>query len=273
MTWIDTHCHLETFARAGELPNVLERARRAGVGQVITIGTNPEDWPLNATLAAEHRGRIAYTLGLHPCDLGEDEAAWHAAVAALPAYFQRPPSEGPRPVALGEIGLDRFHLPADPAAAAAQFARQEAAFSAQIALARELDCPVVVHSRQAFGECVRVLDAGGVNWRRVVFHCFADGPEEIRALAERGGRASFTGIITYKNAATVRAALVAQGVEKLLLETDAPYLAPMPHRGKPNEPAYLVETARVAAGLLGVDEAVLAARTSATAREFFGLPS
>jgi TatD DNase family protein len=185
------------------------------------------------------------------------------------------PSSLPRPIALGEIGLDRFHLPKDSTLAAVVFARQEAAFRAQLDLARDLACPIVIHSRNAFPDCLRVLDeyarASALDLARVVFHCFSDGPDEVRALNQRGSRASFTGIITYKNADPVRAALLAQGPDRLMLETDAPYLAPIPHRGQPNEPAYLAHTAQAAAQLLNLPLEQLAARTTANAREFFSL--
>jgi TatD DNase family protein len=267
---IDTHCHLADFSRRGDVPGALDRAAAAGVARVITIGTGPDDWGLYAGLAAAHPGRVDYTIGLHPCDIADDDS-WRGQVAQIPHYYRRATPAGPPPVALGEIGLDHFHLPKEPAAAATAFARQEAAFRAQLALARELACPIVIHSRDAFADCVRVIDESGVDWRRVVFHCFNHGPDELRTLRERGGRASFTGIITYKNAAPVRAALIAQGADVLMIETDAPYLAPIPHRGQPNEPAFLAHTAREAARLLNLPLEELAARTTAHAREFFGL--
>jgi TatD DNase family protein len=265
---IDTHCHLAEFARRGDLPAVLDRANTAGVTRVITIGTSPEDWSLYADLAGAHPGRVDYTVGLHPCDI-EESIAWETQVAQLPAYFQR--TTGPRPVALGEIGLDRFHLPKDAAKAAAIFAKQENAFRAQLALARELACPVVIHSRDAFPDCLRVIDESGVDWKKIVFHCFTYGPDEVRLLNARGGRASFTGIITYKNAQPVRDALAAQGLDVLMLETDAPYLAPVPHRGQPNEPAYTAHTAATATEILKVSLTELSSRTTATAREFYRL--
>jgi TatD DNase family protein len=267
---IDTHCHLADFARRGDMPGVLDRAGAADIARVITIGTGPDDWDIYANLAATHPGRVDYTVGLHPCDIAEDDS-WREQVAQLPHYFHRAATAGPPPVALGEIGLDRFHLPKEPAAAATTFARQEAAFRAQLALARELACPIVIHSRDAFADCVRVIDESGVDWRRIVFHCFTYGPAELNILRARGGRASFTGIITYKNAAPVRAALAAQGLDVLMVETDAPYLAPIPHRGQANEPAYVAHTALEAARILNIPLAELAARTTANAQEFFGL--
>jgi len=262
MTLVDTHTHLDDAARGGTLPDLLDRAAAAGVEWMVAIGTGLDDWDLYRDLAAAHPTRIRRTAGLHPCTVDE---SWEAAVAAIEPHW----SGTDRPVALGECGLDRFHLPKDPAAAARVFSLQEAAFAAQLAIARRLGCPLVIHSRQAFAECVAMIDASGVDWGRVVFHCFSEGEAEMRVLIERGGRASFTGILTYKNAEPVRAAAKAQGLGRLMIETDAPYLAPAPHRGKTNEPAYLRHTAEYAADLLGVSLDELAARTTATAREFY----
>lgn len=264
MGLIDTHTHLETFARQGVLPAALERARQAGVEAMVTIGTGMDDWALYRELAGVHRGFVHYTAGLHPCAVEKD---WEAQFARLPEFWEN----ALRPVALGECGLDRFHLPKDPAAAAETLARQKAAFAAQLGLARTLACPVVVHSRGAFGECVEMIDASGVDWGRVVFHCFAEGPHEMAELSRRGGVGSFTGIITYKSAENVRQAAQAQGLERLMIETDAPYLTPVPHRGKPNEPAFVRHTAEYCAQLFGVDFDQLTAVTTRNAKTFFGL--
>jgi len=265
MDLIDTHTHLDGFARRGELLAVLDRARAAGVAAMVAIGTEPGDWALYRDLARDHAGVVRYTVGLHPCSVGEE---WAAALAQAEGFFT---GAAFRPVAWGEVGLDRFHLPKDPAAAEPLLAAQRAAFTAGLQLARRLAVPVVVHSRGAFRECVELIDASGVDWRRVVFHCFSEGPAEMDALLERGGRGSFTGIITYKNAEPVRAAARRQGLARLMIETDAPYLAPMPHRGEPNEPAYVRHTAEFCAGLFGVGLGELAAVTTANARAFYGL--
>ncbi|HTQ30487.1 MAG TPA: TatD family hydrolase [Opitutaceae bacterium] len=262
---IDTHTHLDSFARRGELPAALARARAAGVDAMIAIGTEPEDWVLYRDLAREHAGVVYFTTGLHPCSVGED---WPQAVAQLEAFWT---GGGPKPVGLGECGLDRFHLPKDAAAAEKIFGWQRAAFAAQLALAKKLGGPLVIHSRGAFRECVEMIDAGGADWSRVVFHCYAEGEAEMAELTRRGGRGSFTGILTYKNAGTVRAAARAQGLDRLMLETDAPYLTPMPHRGKPNEPAFLRHTAEFAAELFGLTFDRLAAVTTANAKAFFGI--
>ena len=152
------------------------------------------------------------------------------------------------------------------------FGWQRAAFAAQLVLAKRLDCPLVVHSRGAFRECVEMIDASGVDWARVVFHCFTEGEAEIAELNRRGGCGSFTGILTYKKADSIRAAAKAQGLKRFMIETDAPYLTPVPHRGKPNEPGFLRHTAEFAAAeVFGVPFEELAAISTANARKFFGL--
>jgi len=262
---IDTHTHLASFAARGELVAVLDRAATAGVEAMITVGTSREDWSLYRALAREHPGQLYYTVGLHPCSVADD---WEEQLSAQPAFW----AGAHPPVALGEIGLDRFHLPKDPATAERVWARQEAAFAAGLAQAKVLGCPVVVHSRGAFQDCVDRIDGSGVDWTQVVFHCFSEGPEAMAALQARGARGSFTGILTYKSAEEVRAAARAQGLAACLLETDAPYLAPAPHRGKPNEPAYLRHTAEYAAReVFDVSLDALAAASTAEARRFFAL--
>ncbi|HLP01967.1 MAG TPA: TatD family hydrolase [Opitutaceae bacterium] len=265
---IDTHAHLDRFHRRGELDAVLERARVAGVGRIVTIGTEPEDWRLYRELVPQLGGGVVFTAGLHPCSVDEN---WETALAELPRHFETG-NGGAVAVGLGECGLDRFHLPKnDPAAAERIFAWQLAAFRAQLQLAKTLRGPLVVHSRGAFAETITEIDAAGIEWARVVFHCFSEGEAEMRLLHARGGRGSFTGIITYKNADNVRAALRAQGLASLMVETDSPYLPPEPHRGKGNEPAFVALTAAKAAELLDVPLVELAARTTANACAFFGL--
>jgi TatD DNase family protein len=261
---IDTHTHLDSFARRGELPAVLTRARTAGLDALITIGTDTDDWALYRDLTRDHAGIVHYTAGLHPCSVGAD---WAGRVGQLEAFW----AGTPRPVALGEIGLDRFHLPKDAAEAEKTFAWQRAAFAGQLTLAKQLGCPVVIHSRNAFHECMELIDAAGFDWGRVVFHCFTEGPKEMAELVRRGGYGSFTGVITYKSAEAVRAAALAQGLDRLMIETDAPYLTPMPHRGKPNEPAYLRHTAEFSAGVFGVSLERLTEITTANAKRFFSV--
>ncbi len=277
MGLIDTHTHLESFVRHGTLEGALARARDAAVDAMITIGTSPDDWALYRDLAAQHLGFVRYSVGLHPCSV---DAGWESAVAQIENFWSAAPaSREPAavsggavvtPQALGECGLDRFHLPKDAAEAEKIFAWQRAAFEAQLAIAKRLGCPVVVHSRGAFAECVAMIDASGVDWTRVVFHCFTEGETEMAELVRRGGFGSFTGILTYKTAAAIRAAAKAQGLARFMLETDAPYLTPMPHRGKPNEPAFVRHTAEFAAReVFGVSLDELTATSTANARAFF----
>ncbi len=282
MGLIDTHTHLDSFASRGELPATLQRAGEAGLEAMVVIGTDTDDWTFNRDLAREYPGQVHYTVGLHPCNVGSD---WAERVAQLEAFWGRAsrpdepsapaahPEDSPylNPVALGETGLDRFHLPKEPAEAEKVIGWQKAAFIEQLALAKRLGCPLVVHSRNAFAECVALIDAAGVDWSKVVFHCFTEGPVEMTELTKRGGYGSFTGVVTYKNAEPVRAAALAQGLDRLMIETDAPYLTPMPHRGKPNEPAFLRHTAEYCAGLFGVSYERLAEITTANAKRFFGL--
>lgn len=265
MTLIDTHTHLDGFARRGELPAVLARAREAGVTEMISIGTESDDWALIRDLAVAHPGVVHFSVGLHPCCVREN---WADEVAQIEAFW----SGAKKPVALGECGLDRFHLPKDDAAKAEQvFAWQRAAFAVQLEIAKRLGCPLVVHSRGAFAESVAMIDASGVDWKRVVFHCFSEGPAEMSELVKRGAYGSITGVLTYKNAENVREAAKVQGLARLMVETDAPYLTPVPHRGKPNEPALMRHTAEYAAAMFGVGLDELAGWSTKTARGFFGI--
>lgn len=241
-------------------------AREAGVDRLITIGTDEDDWGLYEYLAAQHPRVIDYTVGLHPCNVDEN---WESQIEQLIPMFS---SDQSRPVGLGEIGLDYFHLPKKDSEKAWELMQlQQAAFRAQLDILNELDCPAVIHSRGAFNECIQELDAASVNWNRVVFHCFVEDAEAIRVLNSRGGRGSFTGIITFKNADSIREAVLAQGTECLMVETDAPFLAPEPFRGKPCLPAYTALTARYCANLLGLEENELAQITRKNTETFFEL--
>jgi len=261
---IDSHCHLESFYRKGCLEEVLQYAKEAGVGQMITIGTSKRDWDLYRLLTTRYKEQVAYTAGLHPTDIDEN---WEEQLDLLASFFK----DEPVPLGIGEVGLDHFHLPKSESEAEEVKSRQVVVFKLQLKLASQLNCPVVVHSRNSFQECVDVIDESGIDWSKIVFHCFADGPDEIQLLNERGGRGSFTGIITYKNAEKVRNAALAQGLDTLMVETDAPYLAPMPMRGKRNEPAFVQYTADFCADLFQVDREALASQTTANVSEFFNL--
>jgi TatD DNase family protein len=263
---IDSHCHLDRYYQKGELESVLQQARDVGVDRMITVGTAADDWPIYAQLRRDYPGVIDYTVGLHPCSVDE---TWEEQVEQLRPYFVL---EQARPVALGEIGLDYFHLPKkDEEKAAELMDLQLSALRCQLEIVKEFDCPVVIHSRGAFDDCIHELDAAAIDWEKVVFHCFVENAEAMQTLMQRGGRGSFTGIITFKNASDVREAALAQGLDKLMVETDAPYLSPEPHRGKPCFPAYTAFTARYCAGLLEISEDELAGVTRKNTEAFFGL--
>ncbi len=263
---IDSHCHLDRFYRNGELQSIIGQAEEAGVDRMITVGTSDEDWSLYSQLHQEHCGKIDYTVGLHPCSVDED---WEKQVGQLRPYFEK---ASHRPVALGEIGLDYFHLPKKDLEKAERLKTwQTLALRFQLKLVREFDCPVVIHSRGAFDDCIQELDAAEINWSKVVFHCFVENAEAMATLNERGGRGSFTGIITFKNADDVRAAALSQGLARFMVETDAPYLAPVPHRGKPCYPAYTAFTAKYCAELFGISETELARQSRSNTEAFFGL--
>lgn len=262
---IDCHCHLDTFVKNGEIEDVLSRALEAGVSRLVVAGTEPEDWEIYRELAARYPKQIVYTAGIHPTEVAED---YEAQLEALARFLK---SASPYPVAIGEIGLDNYWLPKDAQEASSVKDRQRKAFARQLEIAKELGLPIVVHARDAFRETVEQIDASGVDWTCVDFHCFAEDESEVRELNRRGGRASFTGTLTYKNAENVRRAALAQGVERLMLETDCPYLAPIPLRGKRNEPAYMRKTAEFAAELFGLAADDLIERADANTRAFFGI--
>lgn len=264
MELIDSHCHLLGFQQKGELQAVLERAENEGVTEFITVGTSLKDWVPYREMSAAHPGKIHYTVGLHPCYV---EADWQESTAQLSTFFIPPHM----PVALGEIGLDYYHLPKDPVEAGENMIHQEHAFRQQLLLASELECPIIIHSRNAFEDTVRFLDESPADWSKIVFHCFSYGPDEIKEIQKRGGRASFTGIVTYKNAPEIREALRIQGLSTLMLETDCPYLTPEPHRGKANEPAYLKYIAKHSAENLAISEETLAQQSAHNTRAFFQL--
>ena len=234
MSWFDTHCHLQSFLKNHELESVLEHAQERGVEKMVTVGTSPEDWTDYQQLAQSYPNQIYYSAGLHPGYVDEN---WSENVKGLENFWKGMT----KPVALGEIGLDYFRLPKNKSDAEKMIFWQKEAFRFQLKIARQFACPIIIHSRSAFDDCVQEIDEVGVDWEKVVFHCFTEGIKEISMLMERGGRASFTGILTFPKNKELLKAVQHQGFNKLMLETDSPYLAPVPYRGKKNQPAYLPE--------------------------------
>jgi TatD DNase family protein len=249
--WIDSHCHLQSLADVG---GAIERARAAGVERIVCVGTDLESSRQAVELAERHADVVA-TVGLHPHDATALDAQWPdlEALAAHDAV-----------VAVGETGLDfhYLHSPED---------QQEAAFRAQIELATRLDRALVVHTREAWDDTFRVLADEGVP-ARTVLHCFTGGPDEARRALEAGAHVSFSGIVTFKTAGDVRAAAALVPDDRLLVETDAPYLAPVPHRGRANEPAWVVAVGEAVAGARGRPPAEVAAATRAATARIFRIP-
>jgi TatD DNase family protein len=243
---IDTHAHLDALEDAD---GAVDRARAAGVTRIVSVGTDPESWRRTLALANRHEGVYA-ALGLHPHEAGSEEA-----VEAL-----REALADPRAVAVGETGLDyyRDHAPRDA---------QRRVFEAQLAIAAELGKPAIIHTRAADDDTVSVL---GSFQGTTVMHCFSSAPLLEPAL-EHGWYVSFAGNVTYKNAYDLRAAARAIPTERVLAETDSPYLAPQPKRGKPNEPAYVLHTVAALAEARGEDADELAAQIDANASECFRL--
>jgi TatD DNase family protein len=256
---IDTHAHLDDPQFAGDLPAVLDRARGAGVANVVTIATTAASSAASLALAARHPGLFASS-GIHPNHAAEAAATAWDEVVLLAAE--------PRVVAVGETGLDR-HWHDTP------FPIQEDYFARHLELGRRLGKPVVIHCREAGPDVGRVLRAdferhGPI---RGVMHSFTGDTALAEACLAMGLYVSFAGMLTYKNAQDLRAVAAKLPLDRLLVETDSPYLAPVPVRGRRNEPAFVAHTAACLAGLHGLTPEDLAGRTTANARTLFGLPA
>jgi TatD DNase family protein len=255
---IDTHAHLDSEAFDADRAAVLERTRAAGVAQVVAVGITVASSRRCVGLAAEAPAVFA-TVGIHP-----NEAA-----AAAPGDWDAvlDLARQPRVHGVGETGLDR-HWDSTP------FALQEEYFARHLALGRERGLAVVIHCREAEADVVRMLreahDRHGPV--RGVMHSFTGGRETAEACLAMGLHLSFAGMLTYKNAGDLRVVAATVPLERLLVETDCPYLSPVPLRGKRNEPANVVHTAACLAGVLGVAVEALAEATTRNARRLFGLP-
>ena len=250
LVWIDSHCHVES---AGGVDVVRRAAADAGVSRVVDVGTALGTSRVACENARSAPGLISATVGLHPHDASRIDDEWDALVELASA---------PEVVAIGETGFD-FHYNHSPRDA------QEDAFRRHIRLAGERDLALVIHTRNAWEDTLRVLRDEGVP-RRTVFHCFSGGPAEAERVLELGAFCSFSGVVSFKNAADVRDAAALVPADRMLVETDAPYLAPVPMRGKPNEPAYLPHVGAALAQARGEAVAVVARATAATAAAVFG---
>jgi TatD DNase family protein len=253
---IDSHCHLDADNFANDLPTVLQRARAAGVERMICVGSGRDVGSARSSVALAARESDVYaTVGVHPHDVAHmTEPDW----VALADLALRP-----RVVGVGETGLD-YHYDHSPREA------QRAAFRRFVLLARQVRRPVISHVRDAHADAAAILrderaaDVGGV------IHCFTGNVNDARAYLELGHYLSFSGILTFKNADDIRAAARFAPLDRLLVETDAPYLAPIPYRGQRNEPAYVARTLEALALLRGIPlEEADRVTTENTKRLFF----
>jgi TatD DNase family protein len=256
---IDTHTHLDYSDYDPDRSEVIARAVDAGVTEMISIGTRIES-STRAVELAENFPNIWATVGIHPCDV---DNAPEDAVDQL-----RKLAQSRRVVAIGEIGLDYHHLPEGPAAIEANKKRQADLFRQQLALTAELGLNAVIHQRDSWDDTLAILKefTGKV---RGVFHCFGGTLEQAKEVIALGHLVSFTGIVTFKNARQVQATAQDMPFDQFMVETDCPYLAPTPDRGKRCEPAHTRRVAEQIAQLRMVRVEELAARTTQTAREFF----
>ena len=277
---VDTHCHLDFPEFAHDLHDVIGRATAAGVDKIITVGTSLDSSRTAVQLATRYPNVFA-TVGLHPTSVTDGSLDLIDELRELARH--------PKVVAIGETGLDFFRLPevnkrnviesafgsitADGIETELRRdslkAAQAAAFEQQLELAIELQKPVVIHQRDSWNETLAIIKQYSA---RAVFHCFTGGVPELNEVLSLGHLVSFTGIVTFKNAAHVREAAKAAPRDRLMVETDAPYLAPVPYRSKRCEPAYVRLTAEAIAKERNVLFTDFAKVVTENAKRFFGLP-
>ena len=244
---VDSHCHLDFPDFAEEIDAVVARARSAGIGRMVTISTRVKQHAAVSAIAARFP-TVFCSVGTHPHHAHEELDVSTADLVAL--------ARAPKVVAIGEAGLD-YHYDTGPRAA------QEQGFRNHIAAARETGLPLVIHSRDADDDMAAILEAEmGKGAFPAVLHCFTGGPDLAQRAVALGIYVSFTGILTFKKSDALRAIAAALPAERILVETDAPYLAPGPYRGKRNEPSYVVETARTLAEVRGVSAQDIAQQTT-----------
>ena len=257
--WTDTHCHLDPDTYGGDdgVDEVVARARAAGVSRMVTIGSGYGAVCIPRARAVSSRhSDVWFTAGLHP----HDAKLWDASV--VDAITQA--AADPRCVAIGEMGLD-FHYDMSPRD------EQRVCLREQIRLALSLAKPIVIHDRETDGETLQILDEERAFEGRLLYHCYTGGLAHMQEIVARGGYISIPGIVTFKTAEVMREVAAAVPDDRLLVETDSPFLTPIPHRGKKNEPAYVALTGERVAALRGVTGEALARTTSENAARFYGL--
>lgn len=257
---IDTHCHLTFPDFSGRIDTVLQEAASAGVSGCITISTTTDDC-FDALRLARAHARVWCTAGVHPLYSDRAPHRWEAL---------RECGSDPKCVAWGELGLDK-HYDTPPRES------QLRVLSEQIAVLEGLSDegmrkPIVLHCREAFDELIPILSKSRLDPSRMVFHCFTGGPSEMRQLLDFGACVSFTGVLTYRNAESVREAASLAPLDRVMVETDAPFLPPEPVRSRrPNEPKHVVHVARELARIHGVSDSDMARVLCDNTRRFFGI--
>ena len=255
---IDTHCHLDYPPMADDVEAALQRARDVGVDQVMHIGCSVDRLDPAVALANAFEPVFA-SVGIHPHDARHYDDAVEARLGRL--------LDEPKVLALGETGLD-YHYDRSPREA------QRDAFARQLELARARDVPIVLHIRDAHADAWEILDAHPpASSQPGIVHCFTGGPDEARAWIDRGFMLGFSGIVTFRSAPEIQEAARITPVDRLLMETDAPFLAPVPMRGRKNEPSYVPFTCAFVAGLRSMAPEELAARTTQNARALLSMPA
>lgn len=251
---VDSHCHLDFADFNGELPQVIARAREAGVTRMVTICTRLKNLPQVHQIVTDHDG-IFFAAGVHPMSAAEEPLVCVEDLVTLTRH--------PKMVGIGETGLD-YHYTADSAEI------QKTSLRIHIEAAQEVQLPLIIHARAA-DEDIEAILAEGMARRPYpcVMHCFSSGPRLAQAALEMGFYLSMSGIATFPKSQDLRDIFAAAPLNRILVETDSPYLAPIPHRGKRNEPAYTAFTAKTGAQIFGVTEAEFAAATSANFDRLF----
>jgi len=250
MFFTDSHCHLAMVENSSEL---LDRARAGGVSGIVVPGTNLGDAEGAIGVATQNEGVWA-AVGFHPHDSKDCDDAAFARIAEL--------AKSEKVVAIGEIGLD-YHYKYSPVVT------QKAVFLRHLELARDLDLPVIIHNRESTGDLLDLLRSFPAGYVRGVLHSFTETADVAKELVELGFLISFSGILTFKSAETLRAAAASLPHDHVLIETDTPYLAPVPHRGKANEPAFVRRIAETLALLWNVSVEEVAQSTTANFEKFF----
>ncbi len=251
---IDSHCHLDDERLAVDADKVFQKAKEYGVELMVTIGTDEKTSAAAAKIASRHPGRVYHTVGAHPSDVdrfGESELL----------EIERLARET-NPKAIGEIGLDYYHD--------SNRQKQMVVFERMIGLARSLSLPIVIHDRDAHEDVHRTLKekAQGL---KIMMHCYSAGPGFVDRFMDLGCLFSIAGPVTFKNGQEHRGAVVKIPLDRLVVETDSPYLTPMPYRGQRNEPAYVKLTAEKVAEVKGISFEELAQATTQNAKKFFGI--